>query len=139
MPEHANPFGNMHGGELVKLMDNAAGVVALRHSSAPNILTASIDSLVFKETIRVGDLVFCDAEVIYTGNSSIGLYVTVTVEKIKTRVTKPALEGYWFMVAVDKSGKPIPVPPLKIENNEQEQRKNDALSKLKRLKEVPKN
>lgn len=138
MPEHANPFGNMHGGELVKLMDNAAGVVALRHSSAPNMLTASIDSLVFKETIRAGDLVFCDAEVVYTGRTSIGLFVTVTVEKIITQESKPALEGYWFMVAVDKDGKPTPVPPLKIENNEQEQRKNDALNRLKRLKEVPK-
>lgn len=136
MPEHTNPFGNMHGGELVKLMDNAAGVVAIRHSSAPNMLTAGIDSLVFKKTIRVGDLVFCDAEVIYTGRTSIGLYVTVTVEKIKIRVTKPALEGYWFMVAVDENGKPTPVPPLKIENKEQEHRRNDALNRLKRLKEV---
>ncbi len=135
LPEHTNPSGNMHGGEMVKLMDNAAGVVAIRHSSAPNMLTASIDSLVFKRTIRVGDLVFCDAEVIYTGKTSLGLYVKVTVEKVKIRVTKPALEGYWFMVAVDENGKPIPVPPLKIENQEQEQRRNDALNRLKRLKE----
>ncbi|MDD2234261.1 MAG: acyl-CoA thioesterase [Desulfitobacteriaceae bacterium] len=139
MPEQTNPFGNTHGGDLVKLMDNAAGVVAIRHSSAPNMLTAGIDNLVFKRTIRVGDLIFCNAEIIYTGRTSIGLYVTVTVEKVKIRVTKPAVEGYWFMVAADKNGKPTPVPPLKIENKEQELKRNDALNRLKRLKEVSKN
>lgn len=136
MPEHTNPSGIMHGGELFKIMDNAAGVVATRHCSSPNILTASVDSLVFKESIQAANLVLCDAEVIYTGTSSIALHVTAAVEKIITRETKPAAEGYWFMVAVDKKGRPIPIPPLIIETAEQEERKIDALHRLKRLKQL---
>ncbi|MDD4802278.1 MAG: acyl-CoA thioesterase [Syntrophomonas sp.] len=135
LPEHTNPYSNMHGGEMMKLMDNAAGVVAVRYS-AGQVVTASVDSLVFKEPIRLGDLVLCDAEVIYTGKTTIGVYVAVKVENIASGETKPALEGYWFFVAVDANERPRAVPPLKIETVEQERLFAEAGLRLQRLRQA---
>ncbi|NPV92450.1 MAG: acyl-CoA thioesterase [Firmicutes bacterium] len=133
---HANSAGNMHGGELMKIMDSAAGVVAKRHSNR-NVVTASVDRLIFKEPILIGNLVLCDAEIIYTGRTSMEIYVTVRVEDLNTGEVKPALEGYFVMVALDRSGKPTNVPPLEIETSEQQQRFEEARQRLERMKERP--
>ena len=130
LPYHANAAGNMHGGELMKLMDSAAGVVAQRHCLC-NVVTVSVDKLVFKEPILVGDLVICDAELIYTGRTSMQIYVTVNVENMSLGQTKPALEGYFIMIALDRNGRPTPVPPLRIETAEQQERFEQAKAKLK--------
>jgi len=129
LPYHANAAGNMHGGELMKLMDSAAGVVAQRHSLC-NVVTVSVDKLVFKEPILVGDLVICDAKLIYTGKTSMEIYVTVKVENLSLGDIKPALEGYFVMIALDRNGRPTPVPPLKLETAEQQQRFEQAKERL---------
>jgi acyl-CoA hydrolase len=131
LPYHANAAGNMHGGEVMKLMDSAAGVVAQRHSLC-NSVTVSVDKLVFKEPILVGDLVVCDAELIYTGRTSMEIYVTVTVENLRIGEIKSALEGYFVMIALDRNGRPTPVPALKLETPEQEKRFREAKEKLNR-------
>jgi acyl-CoA hydrolase len=130
LPYHANAAGNMHGGELMKLMDSAAGVVAQRHCLC-NVVTVSVDRLVFKEPILVGDLVICDAELIYTGRTSMEIFVTVSVENLRLGQTKPALEGYFIMIALDRNGRPTPVPSLKIETAEQQKRFEQARDKIR--------
>ena len=130
LPFHANAAGNMHGGELMKLMDTAAGVVAQRHCLC-NVVTVSVDRLVFKEPILVGDLVICDAELIYTGRTSMEIFVTVSVENLRLGQTKPALEGYFIMIALDRNGRPTPVPPLKIDTAEQQKRFELARDKIR--------
>lgn len=112
LPSHANPEGSMHGGELVKLMDSAAGVVARRHCLG-NIVTVSIENLLFTQAVMVGDLVICDAKLVYTGTTSMQIYVKVTVEKLNLGEQKMAVEGYFTFHSMDESGNPIPVPPLK--------------------------
>lgn len=118
LPQHANPNGNMHGGEVMKLMDSAAGVVAQRHSQC-NVVTASVDQLDFKEPIFVGDLIFCNAVLTYVGRTSMEIFVTVDVENPLQGGLKRALEGYFMMVALDRNGRPTPIPTMKIENEEQ--------------------
>jgi acyl-CoA hydrolase len=125
LPYHANAAGNMHGGEVMKLMDSAAGVVAQRHCLC-NVVTVSVDKLIFKEPIRVGDLVICDAELIFTGRTSMEIYVTVKVENLSIGEIKPALEGYFVMIAIDRNGRPTQVAPLNLETSEQEQRFQQA-------------
>lgn len=129
LPYHANAAGNMHGGELMKLMDSAAGVVAQRHCLC-NVVTVSVDKLVFKEPILVGDLVICDAELIYAGRTSMEIYITVSVENLTLGQTKPALEGYFVMIALDRNGRPTPIPPLQVESAEQQQRFDQAKARL---------
>jgi acyl-CoA hydrolase len=131
LPYHANAAGNMHGGELMKLMDSAAGVVAQRHCLC-NVVTVSVDKLVFKEPILVGDLVICDAELIYAGRTSMEIYITVSVENLTRGQIKPALEGYFVMIALDRNGRPTPIPPLQVETAEQQQRFDQAKARLQK-------
>jgi len=125
LPNMTNPAGRMHGGEVMKLMDSAAGVVAQRHSLC-NVVTAYVNQLTFKEPIFVGDLVFCKAELIYTGRTSMEVYVRVEVENLSRGETKHALDGYFVMVALDRNGRPTPVPPLLLETEEQKIRFEEA-------------
>lgn len=125
LPIHVNPAGNMHGGELMKMMDTAAGVVAYRHSSS-NVVTVSVDKMVYKEPVFVGDLVTCEAELICTGRSSMDIIVKSKVEKLMEGIIKPALEAYFVFVALDSNGRPTPVPPLIIETPEQQRLFDEA-------------
>jgi acyl-CoA hydrolase len=94
------------------------------------VVTVSVDKLVFKEPILVGDLVICDAELIYTGRTSMEIYVTVSVENLSLGETKPALEGYFVMIAMDRNRRPTAIPALKVETPEQQLRFDEAKSRL---------
>lgn len=118
LPFMANVAGNMHGGEVMKMMDSAAGVVAARHAHS-NVVTASVTQLSFIEPIFVGDLVICHAQLTYTGTSSMEVHVKVKAEDLEKDTVKDVSEGYFFMVALDRNGRPGSVPPLKIETEEQ--------------------
>lgn len=105
LPGQANPAGNVHGGEIMKMMDSAAGVAAQRHSRS-NIVTARVDELNFKRPVYVGNLVTCNAHVIYTGNSSMEVFVTVETENMVTGENFIALTAFFTMVALDDDGIP---------------------------------
>ena len=135
LPYHANVAGNMHGGEVMKLMDSAAGVVAARHSLS-NVVTASVTQLSFIEPIFVGDLVLCKAELTYTGNTSMEVYVRVDAEDLNRGITKHVCEGYFFMVALDRNGRPTRIPPLLIENEEEQRCFDSAQERIQHMKEV---
>lgn len=122
LPSQANPAGNVHGGEIMKMMDTAAYVAAARHAHT-NIVTARVDELLFHTPIYVGALVTCRAELIFTGRTSMEISVKVEAEYLQQE--KPpeiALTALFTMVALDGKGAPCPVPPLILTTPEEEQR-----------------
>ena len=133
LPFQANVAGNMHGGEVMKLMDSAAGVVAARHSLG-NVVTASVTQLSFIEPVFVGDLVFCKAELRYTGRTSMEVYVSVKAEDMAKESIKNVSEGYFFMVALDRNGRPVEIPPLEIENEQQQKHFDEARNRIALMK-----
>ncbi len=119
-PEQANLAGNVHGGDIMKLMDNAAGIVAYKHAHT-NVVTARVDQLEFHQPIHIGNLVTCKGRLSYVGNSSMEVQVTVYVEDLmKDEPAKKALTAFFTMVALDDGGNPQKVPALTIENPEEE-------------------
>ena len=113
--DKANSIGNIHGGEIVKMMDSAAAVVAKKHSRSA-VVTARIDQLEFHTPANVGDLITCTAELVFVGKSSMEVMVTVEVENLRVEnPAKVALKGYFTMVAIDKDGHAVPVPELILE------------------------
>lgn len=113
-PEHANHYGSVHGGEIMKLMDHAAGIVALRHART-NVVTARVDNLEFHLPIHVGNLVTCEAHLVFVGRSSMEIAVTVKVEDLLHEgAAKVALTAMFTMVAFDKEGALAAVPSLRL-------------------------
>lgn len=133
LPYHANVAGNMHGGEVMKLMDSAAGAVAARHCLT-NVVTASVTQISFIEPIFVGDLVLCSARLIYTGRTSMEVLVKVQAEDMEKGTLKNVSEGYFFMVSLDRNGRPAEVPPLQVENEEEQRLFDDAKRRLEQMK-----
>ncbi len=132
LPVHTTQIGVMHGGELMKMMDNAAGVVSQRHCHQ-NPVTVSVEKMVFKESVEVGDLIIVSGELVYTGRSSMGVLVKVEREDLHTGdVNRHVMHGYWVMVALDDNGKPTEVPPLKIESPEQQKVFDEVRARLSR-------
>ena len=114
LPEHAYPVGNVHGGEIMKLMDNTAGVVAQRHARM-QVVTLRVDELEFLQPIRIGNLVMCHAIMTFVGRSSMEVAVEVTVEDLtKDELAKTALTAYFTFVALDEQGNPCPAPALEL-------------------------
>ena len=111
LPQQANAAGNIHGGEIMKMMDSAAGIAAMRHSHM-NAVTARVDELIFKKPIMIGDYVTCTGRVVYTGRTSMEVFVTVESENLTTGARQVALTAFFTMVALDKYGIPTPVPPV---------------------------
>ncbi len=117
LPHHANPVGYVHGGEIMKLMDNAAAVVALRHAHA-NVVTAKVEEINFLKPVRVGDMVQVHALLTFVGRSSMEIRVQVETENLSTEERQEALSAYFIYVALDKTGKSTEVPPLLITTEE---------------------
>jgi acyl-CoA hydrolase len=111
MPHQANPTGNVHGGEVIKLMDTAAGVAALRHSHA-SVVTARVEGINFYHPIKVGNFVIVTAYLTFVSRSTMEVRVDVVTEDIKREKKWHALTAYFIMVALDDQGKPTEVPPL---------------------------
>ncbi|NLM51611.1 MAG: acyl-CoA thioesterase [Firmicutes bacterium] len=118
----ANPAGNIHGGEIMKIMDTAAGAAAKRHARS-NVVTARVTEMEFLVPVHVGDLVICTAELAFVGHSSMEVLVTVEVENpLIEAPPKVALTGYFTMVAIDENGKSKKVPELVVETPEEKKR-----------------
>lgn len=102
LPMQANPAGNVHGGEIMKMMDSAAGVAAQKHAHT-NVVTARVDELNFKKPVLVGELVTCKAQIIYAGRSSMEVFVTVESEDLITGNKQIALTAFFTMVSLDET------------------------------------
>lgn len=118
-PEHANAFGNVHGGVIMKLVDEAGGFAAMRHSRAP-VVTVAIDSMTFEEPIYVGNFVTLTAELTYTGRTSMEVRVSVSAEDPLKGTTVHTNTAYLVYVAIDRQGRPRPVPALCVETPEEQ-------------------
>lgn len=122
LPSQANANGNIHGGELMKLMDSAAYVVARRHAQS-NVVTARVDELEFHLPIFVGELVTCTAQIVFAGKSSMEVAVTVEVEDMDSdEGPKKAQTAFFTMVALDKKSRPNEVPKLITTTQEEKDR-----------------
>ncbi|HKJ39828.1 MAG TPA: acyl-CoA thioesterase [Anaerolineales bacterium] len=130
-PEHANLLGNVHGGWIMKLVDEAGALACMRHAQK-KVVTVAIDSMTFREPIRIGDLVILRAEVAYTGRTSMEAAVHVIAEDPISGEQTHTNTAYLVYVALDDEGKPAPVPPLLAETDEEKIKMTDALERQER-------
>ncbi|TXR53178.1 acyl-CoA thioesterase [Reinekea thalattae] len=120
-PDMANFSGNMHGGSLLKLIDQVAYTCAARYCGKYAV-TLSVDHVQFKEAIKIGELVTLLASVNHVGNTSMEVGVKIVAEDIQTNTQRHTNSCYLTMVAVDENGKPSKVPPLKLVDSTQKAR-----------------
>jgi acyl-CoA hydrolase len=121
MPHMQNVRGDLFGGELMALVDQAAAVAAIRHAGGPAV-TASIERVDFRERIPVGALVSCIATVDYVGNSSMDITVEVYAERVSSGEKRHTHTAHVVFVALDEEGKPKRVPRLLPESDEERAR-----------------
>jgi uncharacterized protein (TIGR00369 family) len=120
-PEHANNLGNVHGGWIMKLCDEAGALACMRHAQR-RVVTVAIDSMVFRNPIKIGDLVLLTAEVTYVGRTSLEAEVLVHTENPISGERTETNTAYLVYVALDDAGQPVSVPPILAET-EDEKRK----------------
>lgn len=110
-PDMANFSGNVHGGTLLKLLDQVAYSCASRYAGT-YVVTLSVDRVLFRDAIKVGELVSFSASVNHTGRTSLEVGIRVDTENIQNGTRRHTNSCYFTMVAVDRDGHPVPVPPL---------------------------
>jgi uncharacterized protein (TIGR00369 family) len=130
-PEHANNLGNVHGGWIMKLVDEAGALACMRHA-ARRVVTVAIDSMTFHQPIRIGDLVILTAEVTYIGHTSIEAEVKVQAENPITGASVHTNTAYLVYVALDDAGNPTPVPPIQAETDEEKQKLEEGKARQQR-------
>lgn len=119
-PQHSNIFGNVHGGEMMKMMDNTAGIAAAKQAKGM-VVTARVDEIEFHQPVKIGDIVTVHAQVCYVGKSSIQVMVKVFVHDIlDDKESDVALTAFFTMVHL-VDGKPSMVQPLLITNQEEKE------------------
>ncbi len=134
MPQMANTHGNVHGGWIMKLVDEAGAIACMRHSQE-KVVTVSIDQMTFHHPIRIGDLVVIEAEVSYVGNTSMEAEVNVFAENVREGQRWHTNKAYLVYVALDRDGNSVKVPALIAESDEQiESMENAKTRQENRLK-----
>ena len=121
MPHQVNNHGHVFGGVILSMVDRAAGVASMRHSGRPCV-TVSFDRVDFKEPIFTGEVVTCRARVNFVGRTSMEIGVRVEAENLFTRTSRHTNSCYLTFVAIDANHRPVPVPPLEMESEEDERR-----------------
>jgi uncharacterized protein (TIGR00369 family) len=130
-PEHANLLGNVHGGWIMKLVDEAGALTCMRHAQRKAV-TVAIDSMTFREPIKIGDLVILNAEVTYTGRTSLEATVEVMAENPITGEQTHTNTAYLVYVALDDEGRPTSIPALLAETEEDRQKMEQAQERQQR-------
>lgn len=120
-PDMANFSGNVHGGTLLKYLDEVAYACAARYAGC-YVVTLSVDQVIFREPVHVGELVTFLASVNYTGRTSMEIGIKVITENIRERSVRHSNSCFFTMVAMDEHGQPKPVPPLQPESAEEKRR-----------------
>jgi acyl-CoA hydrolase len=132
-PDTANFAGNVHGGTILKLLDQVAYACASRYAGR-YVVTLSVDQVTFRQPIHVGELVTFLACVNHTGTSSMEVGIKVIAEEIRSQVVRHVNSCFFTMVAVDDARKPVAVPPLRPFSPE-ERRRWDAALQRKQLRQ----
>ena len=122
---HANNDGNVHGGTIMRMVDGAAGIAAMRHSRR-RVVTASMDDMSFLAPVYIGDLVTVRAMVNDAARTSMEVGVRVDVENIATGEWRRVASAHLVFVALDAEGKPTPVPPVLAETENEHRRQAQA-------------
>lgn len=121
----ANIMGNVHGGIIMKLCDEAGGMAAIKHAARPAV-TVAVDSMSFHSPVHIGDLATFSAIVTLVGRSSMEVRVVVTAENVISGVVTHTNTAYFVYVALDEAGKPAQVPPLLLKSEEEKARNRRA-------------
>jgi uncharacterized protein (TIGR00369 family) len=124
-PEHANNHGNVHGGWIMKLVDEAGALACMRHAQH-RVVTVAVDQLIFRQPIRLGHLVILKAEVSYAGRTSMEAEVQVIAENPITGEQLHTNTAYLVYVSLGDDGRPAPVPPLLPETEAQRRRMEEG-------------
>jgi acyl-CoA hydrolase len=124
-PAMANFSGNVHGGDLLKLLDQVAYACASRYAGC-YVVTLSVDQVIFKQPIHVGELVTFLASVNYVGRTSMEIGIKVVAEDIRSRSVRHTNSCYFTMVAMGEDRQPVSVPPLELHTELQRRRYREA-------------
>lgn len=124
----ANLLGNVHGGLLMKLCDEAGGMAAAKHARRPAV-TVTVDSMTFHSPVNIGDLATFTAEVTWVGRTSMETRVVATAEKVLTGEVTHTNTAYLVYVALDENGRPTRVPRLICETDAEKQRFADGAAR----------
>jgi acyl-CoA hydrolase len=127
-PQTANFSGNVHGGAILKFLDEVAYACASRYAQS-YVVTLSVDQVTFKQPIHVGELVHFLASVNFTGKTSMEVGIKVVAENIRTQAVRHVNSCFFTMVAVSDEGKSIPVPPFHPSTPDEERRHAGALAR----------
>jgi acyl-CoA hydrolase len=131
LPTDANIYGNVHGGVIVKYLDEMGGTIAARHARA-NAVTASIDRMHFYKPAFIGNLLIFKGAINYVGKKSMEVGIKVYAEDIQTGIVTHTGSVYLTFVALDENGKPLPVAPVYPETPEEEHWHEGAKERRKR-------
>ncbi|MFA5517936.1 MAG: acyl-CoA thioesterase [Spirochaetota bacterium] len=133
----ANLAGNVHGGVIMKLIDNTAGIVGARHTKG-NVVTASIDRIDFHSPVFVGDLLRVSASINYVGQTSMEIGVRVEAENFISGEVRHTGSAYLTFVSLDENFRTKQIPPVILET-EVEKRRNCEAEERKKLRLMAKN
>jgi len=128
LPQDTNPAGNVHGGSVMKFIDNAAASVAIRHTRG-NAVTASVDRLDFHNPVFLGNLLTLKASLNLVGRTSMEVGVRVEAENPYSGVITHIASAYLTLVALDDDGKPREVPGLILETEDEKRRNRAAIAR----------
>jgi uncharacterized protein (TIGR00369 family) len=117
LPNQTNNHGTMFGGDVLALMDRAAGIAALRFCRQP-VVTASTERIDFRTPIQRGEIIEAIAKVVYVGRTSMIVRIHIYAEHPLIGDRRICTTGYFSMVALDQAGQPVPVPRLLLEDDE---------------------
>jgi acyl-CoA hydrolase len=133
--QDANTAGNVHGGTIMRMCDEVAGIAAIRHSGC-RVVTAGMDRMTFLSPVLVGDVVTVKVTVNAAWRTSMEVGVRVEAEKVHTGEVKHTSTAYLTMVALDDEGDPQPVPPIEPRTDKERHRQREAeLRRATRLRE----
>jgi acyl-CoA hydrolase len=115
----SNVLGNVHGGVIMKMCDEAGAFAAMKHARRP-VVTVAVDSMSFHSAVQIGNLVTVQAEVTWVGRTSLETRLIVTAEDLMTGVITHTNTAYFLYVALDPEGEKVAVPPLICETDEEQ-------------------
>lgn len=135
-PDMSNFGGNMHGGELLKLLDKVAYTCAMRYCGQ-YVVTLSIDHVLFKDAIAIGELIYLRAAVNYTGTTSMEIGIQVIAENLEEGTVRHTTSCYFTMVAVDKAGQPTPIDTFTPATADEQRRWREAENRRRQRQTKP--
>ena len=130
MPVYANHYGSVHGGTILKLVDEAAFVAATKHARR-NVVLASMDHIVFKHPVNIGDMLNIRARLCHVGRSSMDIEVEIEAEKLKEGRVLKIGSANLTMVALDERGRPTAVPKIILKTAKEKIKSRQAFARRK--------